>query len=200
MLKEHRATAAVVCGIVILVGIAMVLSDRNREREYTEAHEATVEAESHAAKVDTAAIIATALAKQARVAVTPARAPLVKWAHDTVTVPPDTIRAEVLRYVARVDTALVKDSLAIAACGCALDAQKAVSNALRSELAAALNRPAPRTTVTLEALYDPLHGVPAIGGTVTLRVAGRVGLLARADQRLAIGEKIGGYVGFSLKL
>ena len=47
----------------------------------------------------------------------------------------------------------------------------------------------PRVTSTLTALYEPLTGVPSGSAQLTVRAFGPFSVVARADQRVAIGEK-----------
>ena len=141
-----------------------------------------------AAKAETVYVAAVNDAKQARVS--------VRTLRDTLRIT-DTL--EVKAFVARVDTALVKDSVALARADTTIAAEKAVTAAVREELAIALRpHPAPRLMTTVAGLYDPMAATPAGSVQMALRVIGSLAIIARADQRFVVGERPRSYLGLSL--
>lgn len=116
----------------------------------------------------------------------------------------DTLRItdtlEEKRFIARVDTALVKDSIALAAADTVIAAERAVIGALRTELMLARPRPAPRFGVILTGLYDPIARAPLASASAAFRVIGNVSLVAVAFQRVEIGASPRVFFGVSVRL
>lgn len=61
-------------------------------------------------------------------------------------------------------------------------------------------RHVPRVTSAVDALYDPINRVPAASLTALVRVAGRVAVIGRLDQRFAPGMAPVAYVGLHIRL
>jgi hypothetical protein len=102
----------------------------------------------------------------------------------------DTLVRQVL---AKADTVIAKDSAA-------LRAADAVIAAKNAELVEALKpKYAKRLSYSVAALYDPLStGALSASAQASLRVVAGLSLIARADQRAAIGERPRAYAGVSL--
>lgn len=136
------------------------------------------------------------------------------FVHDTVTVTiartayrtlRDSLRltdtVEVLRVLARADTALLVDSVAIVDAGRAIEAQRAVAGSLREELRLALiPKAGPRFSTVLTGLYDPVNHAPLASAAVGVRVIGNWSLVAVAFERLSDPAIPKMYVGFSVRL
>lgn len=93
----------------------------------------------------------------------------------------------------RADTAVRRAERTVAAADTALVARDGLESKLRAELALAQHTP--RFAVSAAALYDPLSSVPAASLDATVRLIGRVSLLARGEQRFAPGERPHAYLG-----
>ena len=143
-----------------------------------------------AAKAETVYVAAAASAQGSRAS--------VRTLRDTLRIT-DTL--EVKAFVARVDTALVKDSVALARADTVIAAEKAVTAAVRTELAIALRpHPAPRMGVTLTGLYDPTTSTPLASAAVGFRVISKVSLVAVAFQRVELGQSPHVYFGVSVRM
>ena len=107
--------------------------------------------------------------------------------------------ALVIRALAKADTAIVHDTVTIAAADTALAAQQSVTAAVRNELAIALRpHPAKRLTLDLTGLYDPIGAAPLAMAAAGVRVIGSLSLQAVVMQRVSIGESPHVYVGVSV--
>ena len=154
-----------------------------------------------AAKVDTITQILAAKAEtvyvEARASAAASRAS-VRTLRDTLRIT-DTL--EVKAFVARVDTALVKDSVALAKADTAISAEKAVTAAVRTELAIALRpHPAKRLGLVITGLYDPVNHVPLASAALGLRIIGNVSLVGVAFQRVEIGQSPKVFFGMSVRM
>lgn len=139
------------------------------------AHERTAQKVEAAAKVESVYVAVRDSAMAGRV--------VVQHFRDTLLVRlTDTLRVK--EYIARTDTLLRRDSTALAAADQTIHSLHVVIAAKDTELVfARVSHPAPRLTMTVAALYDPLAGQPSASGGVALRVIGGLALVARADQR-----------------
>ena len=154
------------------------------------AHQVTAAAVEKEARVETLYVAEKAASVSARAS--------VRTFRDTLRIT-DTL--EVKRFVARVDTALVKDSLAIAAADTVIAAGHAVEAGLRTELALALRpRPAKRLSLVLTGLYDPITHTPLASASAGLRIIGSVSLVGVAFQKVQLGETPRVFFGLSVRL
>ena len=95
-------------------------------------------------------------------------------------------------FVRAADDALAADSAHQATAATFQHAADSLIVALRTERdlwKGAKQFTPPRVTSTLTALYEPLTGVPSGSAQLTVRAFGPFSVVARADQRVAIGEK-----------
>lgn len=173
-----------------VVWLALTALDTWRERrgtpEQRQARQATVSAEHYVYRTDTVFRRDTVRYRAAAAA--------YRTLRDTLRLT-DTVQVGVA--LARADTALWRTDTALAAAAVTIAARDSLSARLRGELAIA-RRPAPRLTGRAVALYDPVAATPAASLEGTARVLGRLSLIARADQRLAVGERPRMYVGVSV--
>lgn len=113
----------------------------------------------------------------------------------------DTVRLTdtvwVKAALAAADTTIRACTAAVSSCSMALAARDSLAARIRDELKIA-RRPAPRLAGRAVALYEPLTATPAASIEGTARVLGRLSLIARADQRFAVGERPRMYVGVSV--
>lgn len=163
------------------------------------AHAATVSGEQEAARIDTVFGKAKVVMVAARVDYAPIRDSLRRLLADSLTanqpVPAPIVRAA----LAKVDTVLRSDSLALFAAEKLVAAKDTVISRKDAELKLAQDRLIPpRLSGAASALYDPLSAAPAASVQGGFRVIGNVSLIARGDQRFAPGEKPRGYVGVAL--
>lgn len=154
-------------------------------------HAATVVAGQHAAAADTV--------REVRYADRTKQVEIVRESRDTLVLHlTDTVAVKA--FVTRVDTLLAKDSLAFAADSVSRVADRAVIARTRDELQAALHQPSPRFATTLEANYDPIRGELGGAAQTAMRLIGSIGLTARIDQRIAIGERPQFKVGLAVRI
>ncbi|MDB4913113.1 MAG: hypothetical protein JWM95_757 [Gemmatimonadetes bacterium] len=153
------------------------------------AHSETVAAEHHAAVVDTLYLPAKAQAAIARAGYRSARDSALSDLRDT---------ALTKRAFALADTAFIHDTVTLVRADTVMAAERAVSAAVKKELAIAVQRP--RLSFTGEGLYEPLAGTPAVSASVALRLVRSLSAIARCDVRLVVGEHPHCYVGGSVTL
>jgi hypothetical protein len=107
----------------------------------------------------------------------------------------DTLQVRVA--IERADTALARADTALAAAAVTIGARDSLAARLRDELAIA-RRPAPRLAGRALVLYEPLTATPAASLEATVRLYGRLSAVARADQRVALGERLRVGVGIAV--
>lgn len=174
-MKRHWWAA--LAALVVVAFVVSVLLERRPEvtveQSVARAHTAAVT--EKAAQVETVYVAAKGAVAAGRSQLRTIRDTLLERLTDTLLVE---------RFVAKVDTQLVRDSLAIAAGDDALAAQKGVTAAVREELRLALvPKLRPRLTTTVGAYYNPLGGDLRGSLQVGVRVIGEARLVARAEQR-----------------
>lgn len=163
-----------------LIVVALVAADRWQARrgtpEQQRARQATIYAEHYVYRTDTLFRRDTVRYRAA--------ATEYRTLRDTLTLS-DTVQVRVALDLA--DTALARADTALAAAAVTIRARDSLAARLRDELAIA-RRPAPRFAGRALALYEPITATPAASIEGTMRLVGRVSLVARADQRFAPGE------------
>lgn len=187
----HVRAYLTLCAIC-LVGLLTysVFSESRSSAEQVQARRQTAEAVAKAARVETLYVAQKAASVSARAS--------VRTLRDTIHIT-DTL--EVKRFIARVDTALVKDSMALAAADTVIAAGHAVESGLRAELALALRpHPTSRLSLVLTGLYDPVAHTPLASASAGFRVIGNVSLVAVAFQRVEIGASPRVFFGVSVRL
>ena len=158
--------------------------------ELAVAHERSRSDSVVAAKAETVFVAQKAVAAAARVEY---RAAVARPAvHDTVWLK---------GALAKADTVIALDSVALADAGRAIEASNVEKASLRSELAIA-SRPqtATRFGTTITALYDPVGASPLLSAAMGFRVIGKVSLVAVAFQRVEIGATPRVFFGLSVRL
>jgi hypothetical protein len=181
-MSPRQMVALGVACIVVAFCVSLWLERRRAPTPEQAAQRARTElAVQHAAQVETVYVAAKATAASARTALQPK-------AEAVLANPTDTVRVK--EFVTETRDVLVKDSVALAAADVALAGQKKVTASVRAELALALRpRRAPRLSGAAMALYDPITQTPIASLTASFRVIGRVSLVARGEQRFALGER-----------
>jgi hypothetical protein len=189
-------TQRIVYATLLLIGIVSGVSWYMEHRpapltvDQAVAHEQTAVATLAAAKAETVFVAEKAVAAAARVeyrAVT-----VERRIHDTVWV---------ASALAKADTVIQLDALALTAADSVIGSQQRVASSLRTELSLALvPHPAPRLALVASALYDPLAAIPAASADVSLRIIGSLSLMVRGEQRFTPGEKPRLYAGLSVRL
>ena len=108
---------------------------------------------------------------------------------------------EVKRFVARVDTTLVRDSVALALADTVIAKHVVLESDLRTELQMALRpKPSPRLVATVTGLYDVINATPLVSVSAGVRVIGSASLVAVAFQRVQLGETPRVFLGVSVRL
>lgn len=192
--RTHVLIESALALVIVLFGFSWWSEHRHgvTPAQLQVAHAQTAVALQQAAKAETVYVSAMQAARIERVALAPIRDTLLVHLTDTL---------EVKRFIAKTDTVLAADSLALRAADVALAAKDSALATQGRELAIAL-RPhiAPRLQISASALYDPIAAIPVASTSGSLRIIGTLSLTARAEQRFAPGEKPRGYLGVTIAL
>lgn len=174
------AWVALLVAAFLIAALAGIVRRERTGEQLRAQHQATVAAERVVVVAETLYVHDTVPLREARAIYRTLRDSALRHVADTL----------VREAFAAGDRALLLDSTAIASAGRALEAHRVYEGALRAELAIAPRQRPSRFQLATIGAMDFTTNVPVVALEGTIRVTEHWTLLARAEQRLTLGERV----------